>query len=98
MAKKNQKFNAASFGNAEIEKPIENTFYFGKENFKWMLIGLALILVGFLLMLGSDANTVDGKYDPNVWNEGIFSFRRIRLAPFLVIAGFAVEVYTHQTA
>lgn len=36
----------------------ENTFYFGKENYKWMLIGLALIIVGFLLMLGADANTV----------------------------------------
>ena len=42
-----------------------NSFYFGKENYKWMLIGLALIIVGFLLMLGADANTVDGKLDPN---------------------------------
>ena len=71
----------------------ENTFYFGKENYKWMLIGLALIIVGFLLMLGADANTVDGKLDPNSWNEDIFSFRRIRLAPFLIIAGFGVQVY-----
>ena len=71
----------------------ENTFYFGKENYKWMLIGLALIIVGFLLMLGADANTVDGKLDPNAWNEDIFSFRRIRLAPFLIIAGFGVQVY-----
>nr|WP_228414591.1 DUF3098 domain-containing protein [Chryseobacterium sp. SNU WT5] len=70
-----------------------NGFYFGKENYKLMLIGLALIVVGFFLMMGADANTVDGKYNPNVWNEDIFSFRRIRLAPFLVIAGFAVEVY-----
>ena len=58
-----------------------------------MLIGLALIVVGFLLMMGADANTIDGNYDPNVWNEGIFSIRRIRIAPMLVIAGFAVEVY-----
>ena len=70
-----------------------NSFYFGKENYKWMLIGLALIIVGFLLMLGADANTVDGKLDPNSWNEDIFSFRRIRLAPFLIIAGFGVQVY-----
>ncbi len=93
MAKKKQKFSAEQFGSEVKNQDSENLFYFGKENFKWMLIGLALILVGFLLMMGSDANTVDGKYDPNVWNEGIFSFRRIRLAPFLVIAGFAVEVY-----
>ncbi len=94
MAKKNQKFNAASFGNAEIEKPIENTFYFGKENFKWMLIGLACIIAGFLLMMGADANTrPDGTFDPSYWNEGIFSVVRIRIAPFLVIAGFVIEVY-----
>lgn len=70
-----------------------NPFYFGKKNYQLMLIGLALIIVGFLLMLGADANTVDGKIDPNSWNEDIFSFRRIRLAPLLVIAGFVVEVF-----
>jgi len=70
-----------------------NSFYFGKKNYQLMLIGLALIIVGFLLMLGADANTVDGKFNPNVWNEDIFSFRRIRLAPLLVIAGFVVEVF-----
>ena len=92
MAKKTTKFSAESFGKAET--PQKNApFYFGKENYKWMLIGLGLILLGFLLMMGADANTVDGKYDPNSWNDGIFSFRRIRLAPMLVIAGFAVEVY-----
>lgn len=70
-----------------------NSFYFGKENYRWMLIGLGLIAVGYLLMLGPDANTIDGKYDPNVWNDGIFSFVRIRLAPLLIIIGFVVEVY-----
>ena len=57
------------------------------------LVGLALILAGFLLMLGPDANTVDGKLDPNAWNEDIFSIRRIRLAPLLVISGFVVQVF-----
>lgn len=69
------------------------TFYFGKENYKWMIIGFVLIILGFVLMMGADANTVDGNFDPNAWNEDIFSFRRIRLAPFLVVAGFVVEVY-----
>ena len=44
-------------------------------------------------MLGPDANTVDGKLDPNAWNEDIFSIRRIRIAPLLVIAGFVVQVF-----
>ena len=92
MSKKNKQFSADSIGKA-VEVSENNSFYFGKENYKLMLIGLALIIVGFLLMMGADANTVDGKYDPNLWNEGIFSIRRIRIAPMLVIAGFAVEVY-----
>lgn len=94
MAKKQNKFTATDFGAANTAPAEEKQFfYFGKENYKWMLIGLGLIILGFLLMLGSDANTVNGKFDPNSWNEDIFSFRRIRLAPLLVIAGFAVEVY-----
>ena len=92
MSKKHNQFSADNIGQP-VEVSENNTFYFGKENYKLMLIGLALIVVGFLLMMGADANTVDGKYDPNVWNEGIFSIRRIRIAPMLVIAGFAVEVY-----
>lgn len=92
MAKNTDKFSANNFGNAS-ETPSEKSFYFGKQNFKWMLIGLGLIVLGFLLMMGADANTIDGKFDPNTWNEDIFSFRRIRLAPFLIVAGFAVQVY-----
>lgn len=93
MSKKNKNFSADTVGKKEVNLPQENTFYFGPQNYKLMLIGLALIVVGFILMMGADANTVDGKFDPNSWNEGIFSIRRIRIAPLLVIAGFAVEVY-----
>ncbi|WHF52443.1 DUF3098 domain-containing protein [Chryseobacterium gotjawalense] len=92
MSTKNKKFSGDSIGKS-VEVSESNPFYFGKENYRFMLIGLALIIAGFLLMMGADANTVDGKYDPNVWNEGIFSIRRIRIAPMLVIAGFVVEVY-----
>lgn len=93
MSKKTNKFSAERFGKETAEVPQANTFYFGKENYKWMLIGLACIVVGFLLMLGPDANTVDGKFDPHSWNDGIFSIRRIRIAPLLVVIGFVIEVY-----
>ena len=94
MAKKKQQFSAEQFGKTEAKATTENTFYFGKENFKWMLIGLALIILGFLLMMGNGANTrPDGTFDPNYWNDGIFSIVRIRIAPFLIVAGFVVEVY-----
>lgn len=96
MAKKKQNtFSAEQFGteDVKVEKTNSSPFYFGKENYKWMLVGLGLIAAGFLLMLGPDANTVNGTYDPNQWNDGIFSIRRVRIAPLLVIAGFAVEAY-----
>ncbi len=69
------------------------TFLFGKRNYMFMSTGLAFILIGFLLMMGPDANTVNGVEDLNQWNDGIFSWRRIRLAPFLILVGFAIEIY-----
>lgn len=62
-------------------------FIFGRRNYTWMLIGLALIALGYLLMSGG------GSPNPNVFNKAMFSFRRVRLAPFLVLAGFGVEIY-----
>ena len=59
---------------------------FGKQNFIIVLIGLALIALGFILMIGG------GSTDPDVFNEEMFSFQRITLAPILVLAGFVVEI------
>lgn len=73
-----------------MKKKKENNtgvFLFGKRNYRIMLIGLALIGVGFALMAGG------GSDDPQVFNEEIYNFRRIRLAPTLVLLGLAVEVY-----
>ena len=62
-------------------------FAFGRENYKWMLIGIVIIFLGFILMSGG------GSKDPNVFNPDIFSFRRITLAPIVVMIGFIVEIY-----
>ena len=59
---------------------------FGRQNFIIVLIGLALIALGFILMVGG------GSTDPDVFNEEMFNFRRITLAPILVLAGFVVEI------
>jgi len=64
---------------------------FGKRNYKFMLIGIFFISLGFILMSGG------GSDDPNIFNEEIYSFRRIRLAPMLVITGFIIEVYAILT-
>tara|TARA_Y100000768_G_scaffold12100_1_gene8541 strand:- start:3 stop:227 length:225 start_codon:yes stop_codon:yes gene_type:complete len=64
---------------------------FGKRNYKFMLIGIFFITLGFILMSGG------GSDDPNIFNQEIYSFRRIRLAPMLVIIGFIIEVYAILT-
>ncbi len=56
-----------------------------------MLIGLALIALGFILMTGG------GSDDPNVFNPAIYNFRRIRLAPTIVLIGFGIEIYAILT-
>lgn len=71
-----------------MRKEIEDqNFVFGKKNYKFMLIGLGIIALGFILMSGG------GSDDPNVFSEAIFSWRRIRLAPTLVLIGFGIQVY-----
>jgi membrane-bound ClpP family serine protease len=69
------------------EKEVVELFPLGKENYKLMLIGLAIILLGFTLMIGGGSN------DPNIFNEDIFSFRRITLAPMIVLFGFMFQIY-----
>lgn len=72
---------------AKKETKSVNDFAFGKENYMWMLIGIACVFLGFILMSGG------GSKDPNVFNPDIFSFRRITLAPIIVLIGFLIEIY-----
>ena len=58
-----------------------------KKNYLYMLVGVLIIVLGFMLMSGS------GEHTATEFDESIFSFRRITLAPIVVIAGFAFEVY-----
>ena len=62
-------------------------FIFSKKNYGLMIIGLGVIVLGFILMIGG------GSKDPNVFNPDIFNFRRIRLAPALVLIGFGIEIF-----
>jgi hypothetical protein len=63
-------------------------FLFEKVNYKILLIGIAFITVGFILMSGG------GSDDPKVFNESIFNFQRIRLAPTTVLIGFGITIYS----
>ena len=71
------------------KKKLENksVFLFTKKNYIIMLVGIAVIALGFILMAGG------GSDDPAVFNEEIYNFRRIRLAPTLVLIGLAIEIY-----
>ncbi|MCF8273797.1 MAG: DUF3098 domain-containing protein [Flavobacteriaceae bacterium] len=74
-------------GEKKRKEASSSVFVFGKKNYKFMFIGLACIALGFILMSGG------GSDDPNVFNSEIFNFRRIRLAPTLVLIGFGIQIY-----
>jgi len=63
------------------------TFVFNKEKYIIMLIGLAIIFIGFFLMIGG------GTDDPNEFSYELFSFRRLTLSPILILIGFIIEIY-----
>lgn len=70
------------------EKKQEPNVLFGKENYKWIIIGLVVMLIGLMLMIGGNSK------DPNVFtNNEVYSFRRITLAPILILAGLGIEVF-----
>ena len=63
-------------------------FVFGTENYRLIIIGIVVSLIGFFLMIGG------GSEDPNTFNaDELFSHTRITLAPLLVIAGYGVVIY-----
>jgi FtsH-binding integral membrane protein len=66
---------------------VTNTL-FGKENYKWMVIGLVVMAIGFFLMAGGKSS------DPNVFNDkDVYSTTRITIAPILIIAGLIIEIF-----
>ena len=69
------------------QNSVQSEFLFGKRNYMIMILGVVVILIGFVLMMGG------GSDDPNVFNEEMYNFRRIRLAPTVVLIGLAIEVY-----
>lgn len=69
-------------------KAADKQLVFNKENYKWVLIGIALITLGMLLMMGGFNE------NPTTWDESeIYSFRRTLLAPIVILIGLGVEIY-----
>lgn len=88
--KKNMNTNKTTATSNATVKPAhkEQSTLFTSDNYKWMLIGLIIIALGLLLMAGGKSA------DPNVFNDNeIYSFRRITLAPLLIVGGLIVEIF-----
>ena len=69
------------------EKAILENNLFGKENYVWMLAGIAVIVLGFILMAGGKSA------DPKVFDpKEVYSTTRITIAPLLIIIGFILEI------
>ncbi|MFW6218603.1 MAG: DUF3098 domain-containing protein [Bacteroidota bacterium] len=71
----------------KIQETKKVDFALGKENYTYLIIGFAIIILGFILMIGGKAES------PDKFNPEVFSFRRITLAPLIVLAGFIFEIW-----
>lgn len=68
--------------------PEKKTLVYGKKDYKIIIGGWAIVILGLILMIGG------AMPDEDTWDPGlIYSFRRITLAPILIIAGLAVQIY-----
>ena len=73
---------------AQVQNSSEGNILFTKDNYKWMLIGLVIMALGFFLMAGGKSP------DPNVFNDkDVYSPVRITIAPILIVAGLLVEIF-----
>lgn len=70
------------------EKSEKSGFALSKQNYFLLAIGFVIIIIGFLLMIGGKTE------DPTIFNEEeLFSFRRVTLAPVIILFGFIFEIY-----
>lgn len=70
------------------KQPATAASLFTKDNYIWMIAGIVLVLLGIVLMAGGKSD------DPNMFKENeVYSFRRITIAPILILLGLGIEVY-----
>jgi hypothetical protein len=74
-------------GEQKRKKENKTDFIFTKKNFRVMLIGIAFIIIGFILMSGG------GSDDPTIFSHEIYNLTRIRIAPAFIITGFIIQVF-----
>lgn len=69
------------------DKLPKKSFVFARKNYQFLFIGIGFMALGFILMAGGKST------DPNLFNPEIYNFRRIRLAPTLVLIGLGIQAY-----
>lgn len=70
------------------KKQLTSASLFTRDNYIWMIAGIVLVAIGILLMSGGKSD------DPNMFKENeVYSFRRITVAPILILLGLGIEVY-----
>lgn len=73
--------------NMEKKIDTQKKVIFQKTNYILFFVGIIILILGFVLMIGGGSN------DPDVFNEKMFGFQRLTLAPLLLILGFAIEFF-----
>ncbi len=79
--------NKVSNKNNNTESTEESKMALPTKSYKLLLIGFGIIILGFLLMVGGEPASAEG------FNDNIFSWRRITLAPLVLVGGFIFEIY-----
>lgn len=70
-----------------MNKKPQTDFLFDRSKYILLIAGLVVTALGFILMIGG------GSKDPNEFSYDLFNFRRLTLAPFLVLAGYGIQIY-----
>lgn len=70
-----------------MEKPAKENYIFGKQNYLLLMLGVGLLLIGFLLMIGG------GSDDPTKFSEELFNTQRITVSPLIILSGFTVVIF-----
>ena len=63
-------------------------YLFNKRRYRTLFLSIFVIALGFIIMSGGETS------DPNIFNDEIYNFRRIRLAPLIVLSGFILCIFS----
>ena len=63
-------------------------FLFNKRRYRILFLSIFIIALGFIIMSGGESS------DPDIFNDEIYNFRRIRIAPLMVVLGFILCIFS----